>query len=275
MRHCAGMNFGSYLAEGLKPLVDLVYPPRCPACGVAVAEQGGLCSECLGDLEFPGDPACLTCQRPISPKVRAADGQCPMCQADPPRHAGVFSATLYNGASRQLLLNFKHGRKIALAGLMGRLMAARLPLPQPDQAPPLLVPVPLHRWRLWHRGFNQAALLAREIAAHGKGELLVDGLIRLRRTPRLGGLGRTERARVLAEAIAVRAGCATRIAGRHVVVVDDVLTSGATSSACVAALLDAGAASAQIICFARVANVFGQAVPETETPGAVKTPGAA
>lgn len=249
-----GMSFGSHLAEGLMPLVDLVYPPRCPLCGDAVAVQGGLCSGCWNELEFPGEPSCTTCQLPMSTGVARTATQCRRCAEQPPRHAGVFAATLYNDASRKLVLQLKHGQRIALAGLMGRLMAARLPLPVSDSQPPLLVPVPLHRWRLWHRGFNQAALLAREIANQGKGVAVVDALERRRRTPSLGGLGRDQRERALAGAIMVNARRQAQIKGREIILVDDVLTSGATSQACVAALLEAGAESVRIACFARVAE---------------------
>lgn len=250
------MRMGGHLAEGLRPLADLVYPPRCPLCGEAVAVQGGLCATCWGELAFPGEPGCPSCQQSVS--AARADAPCRLCREHPPLHAGVFAATLYNEASRKLVLQLKHGRRIALAGLMGRLMATRLPPPPADSPPPLLVPVPLHRWRLWQRGFNQAVLLAREIARQGKGEVVVDALARRRRTPSLGGLGRGERERALAGAIAVSPQRAAQIRGRAVILVDDVLTSGATSRACVAALLAAGAESVRIACFARVADEPGR-----------------
>jgi ComF family protein len=255
------MNIAAHLADGLKPVVDLIYPPRCPLCGAALAEQGGLCTGCWSALEFPGEPACGACQRPMNPKTHGQSGDCRACQEQPPRHAGIVAATLYNDTSRQLVLNFKHGRKIALAALMARLMAARLPMCDPAMPAPLLVPVPLHRWRIWHRGFNQAAMLAGEIAKLGRGELLVDALLRDRRTPSLGGLGRAEREQVLTGAIAVRGSRANAIKGREVILVDDVLTSGATSNACVEALLAGGAQQVTIACFARVVSGAGMRQP--------------
>ncbi|WP_332310424.1 ComF family protein [Altererythrobacter lutimaris] len=121
-----------------------------------------------------------------------------------------------------------------------------------ESDPPLLVPVPLHRWRLWKRGYNQAALLARELAKLGKGELMLEGLERHRVTPSLGGLGRSARQRAIAGSIRVPKSRQARIRGRDVILVDDVMTSGATSEVCVGALLKAGARSVQIACFARV-----------------------
>lgn len=246
------MRWGSQLAEAVRPIVDLVYPPRCPLCGGAIAEQGGLCAGCWDTLEVPGEPACPCCARPMGQGGGGLKEPCGFCRIDPPAHSGIHAATLYNDASRHLILRFKHGGKIALARLLGKLMAARTPTL--DDVAPLLIPVPLHRWRLWGRGYNQAALLARELARHGKGELLVDGLIRHKRTPSLGGLGQHERRKALEGAIMVRKGRIGRIAGRHVLLVDDVLTSGATSDACVAALLSAGAESVKIVCFARVVS---------------------
>ncbi len=134
--------------------------------------------------------------------------------------------------------------------MMARLMLARIG----GRVDPawMVVPVPLHRWRLWSRGFNQSALLAGEIARAKGAQLLVDALRRTRPTPTLGGLGRKARARALAGAIRVEDKAAPRIKGADVLLVDDVLTSGATSNACVRALKRAGARSVVITCFARV-----------------------
>jgi ComF family protein len=182
---------------------------------------------------------------------------CAPCLAEPPKHAGIAAGTLYNDASRKLVLSLKHGHRLALAPMMARLISARLRGVEPDW---LFVPVPLHRWRLWRRGFNQAALLAGELARMKQARLLVDGLERRKQTPSLGGLGRKARARALSGAISVHPKRAQLLKGASVVLVDDVLTSGATTSACVAALKRAGAKQVVIACFARVLD---EALPLT------------
>jgi ComF family protein len=237
------------LAEAFAPLVDLIYPPRCPSCGEAIATQEGLCAPCWGELVLPGEPACARCQRPFGADTVAEGAICAPCLVQQPRHDGIAAGTLYNDASRKLVLAFKHGRRIALAPMLARIVAARLPELQGEW---LVVPVPLHPWRLWRRGFNQSALLAREIARLSGQELLVDGLVRRKPTPVLGGLGRAARARALSGAIAVNPRRAAGLKGARVLLVDDVMTSGATSDACVGALKRAGAQRVVVACFARV-----------------------
>lgn len=233
----------------LAPVVDLVFPPRCPLCGEGLAAQTGLCAACWGELAIPGEPCCAQCQRPFAQGM-AAGSVCAPCLAHPPRHDGIAAGTLYTEASRKLVLAFKHGHRIALAPLLARIMAARLP--EEVGVGWSFVPVPLHRWRLWSRGFNQSALLARELVALRGATLLVDGLERRKATPMLGGLGRAARARALSGAIAVKPNRIGVIRGARIVLVDDVLTSGATTEACVSALKRAGADRVVVACFARV-----------------------
>lgn len=210
------------LKQAFAPLVDLIYPPRCPLCGEAIAAQDGLCTQCWSTLEIP---------------------------ADLPGSSPVTAATLYNDTARQLVLNFKHGGKIALAGMMARQINARLGVLEGDW---LAVPVPLHRLRLWQRGYNQSALIASELCKLANARLVVDGLLRTRRTPSLGGLGRKDRAAVLKGAIAFNPKRTELLKGAQVLLIDDVLTSGATTGACTKALKQAGVAKVHIACFARV-----------------------
>lgn len=246
-------GFRSEIAAALAPAVDLIFPPRCPLCGAGIAAQSGLCADCWEQLVIPGQPCCAACQRPFTEGDTATSASlCGPCLVKPPRHGGVFAGTLYNDASRRIVLAYKHGRTLALAPMMGRLIAARLG-PLADDC--VVVPVPLHRWRLWHRGFNQAALLAREIGTRCGGTLIVDALVRSRRTRSLGGLGRKARRRELAGAITLNPRRGGRIRGASIVLVDDVVTSGATTDACVAALKRAGARDVRIACWARVRDV--------------------
>ncbi|MFC3099486.1 ComF family protein [Altererythrobacter lauratis] len=218
------MQTRKLLRQSLAPVVDLLYPPRCPICGEAVGEHGGLCQSCWSGLVFPV----------------SGEGE---------GNTQISAATVYNDTSRQLVLAFKHGGRFALAGLLSRLMLARLPVLEGKW---LVVPVPLHRRRLWTRGYNQSALLAQEIArARGK-TLVVDALHRHRATPSLGGLGKAARARVLDGAIRANPRHLERLRGANILLVDDVMTSGATTTSCCNALRQAGAAQVHIACFAQV-----------------------
>ncbi|MFC3174417.1 ComF family protein [Novosphingobium bradum] len=239
----------------IAPVVDLFFPPRCPLCGAPLAEQVGLCAECWGAMAIPADPACAKCQRPFGEGVPEG-AVCAPCLAEPPVHDGIAAATLYNEPARRLVLAFKRGGRVALAPFLGRLMAARLMHPGLPQAGAgwLVVPVPLHRWRLWARGYNQSALLGAAIARERGAALVVDGLVRRKATPVLGGLGARARERALAGAIAVNPRRAAQLRGADVVLVDDVLTSGATTEACVRVLKRAGAKRVVVACFSRVLN---------------------
>jgi len=237
----------------IAPVVDLFFPPRCPLCGAGLTDQVGLCAPCWGTMAIPAEPSCTKCQRPFGD--RAPEGAvCAPCLAELPLHDGIAAATIYNEPARRLVLAFKRGGRVALAPFLARLIAARLASPALPEVGPewLVVPVPLHRWRLWSRGFNQSALLGAQIARERGARLLVDGLVRRKATPVLGGLGAKARARALVGAIAVNAKRAGQLRGADVVLVDDVLTSGATTEACVKVLKRAGAKRVVVACFSRV-----------------------
>lgn len=230
--------------EMLRHLAGFALPPRCAGCGMPVAEDHRFCAPCWSSLQFLGPPWCAGCNVPFS-FDRGEGARCAACLRDPPRHAGVRAAVAYGPVARDLALRLKYGGRIAFA----ETMALRMRRLVPTDAD-MLVPVPLHRWRIWSRGFNQAALIADALAAASGVPHDRDVLVRRRQTMLLRGLGGRQRAAAVAGAFAVAT--PARIKGRAVILIDDVYTSGATAEACTRALLRSGARSVTILCWARV-----------------------
>lgn len=140
------------LSAALTPIVDFVFPPRCPLCGSPVAAHGGLCLSCWDTLVVPTGNCCKLCQRPMGEENGIeADLVCAPCMAEPPKHSGIAAATLYNAPSRALVLALKHGKRIGLVPMMARMIMPRLGGLEGDW---VIVPVPLHRWRLMRRGLQ-------------------------------------------------------------------------------------------------------------------------
>ncbi|WP_093665842.1 ComF family protein [Sphingomonas gellani] len=225
-------------------LVRLVLPPRCPGCGVPVEDDHRFCASCWSSLHFLGPPWCAGCNAPFE-FDRGEGALCAPCLKAPPVHAGVRAAVAYGPVARTLALRLKYGRRMGFAVTAARSMARLMPTDAE-----LLLPVPLHRWRLWSRGFNQAWLIARALSDHTGVPANGEALVRTRHTAPLRGIGGSRRARAVRNAFAVPGRAA--VEGRAIVLVDDVHTSGATADACVRALLAAGAASVTVLCWARV-----------------------
>ncbi|MBW8270390.1 ComF family protein [Caldovatus aquaticus] len=247
----AGARLGAGLAAALRAARDALLPPHCLTCEAEVAVQGTLCAACFRGLGFITAPLCARCGVPFAHAGQAdAQGLCPGCAADPPPFAAARAALRYDAGAKRLLLPFKHGDRTDLAAPLAAQMAragAAL-LARAD----LVAPVPAHWRRRLARRYDQAALLARAVARLGGRPCVPDLLRRTRATPPLGERGAAERAALLAGAFALRRGGAARVAGRRVLLVDDVLTSGATAGACARVLLAAGAAAVDVLAAARV-----------------------
>jgi ComF family protein len=240
------MNAGRFRAmvrNCASSALDFALPPRCSGCGTIVEDVHSFCADCWKQIEFLGDGGCSCCGIPLQ---STEQDTCAVCLARPPRIAKTRSAVAYDELSRSLAIRLKYARKVAIARTMARYMA---PLVSRDPNA-VLVPVPLHRTRLWHRGFNQSALVAHELSKVLRIAANPLTLRRTKRTPPLKGMSPLQRRKTVAGAFKVRD--PDSIAGRTVILVDDVLTTGSTAEACARVLKRAGASRVELISWARV-----------------------
>lgn len=235
----------------MKTALAMIFPHRCAGCG-AVTETEGLCAPCWADVPFIAGLSCDRCGAPLPGDAAEAPALCDQCLDAPPPWARGRAAARYDGTARKLVLALKHGDRTELAPLLGAwLRQAGDELLDGDT---ILVPVPLHWTRRLRRGFNQAALLAREVARRSGASVAWEGLVRVRRTPPQGRRSREERAGNVAGAFRADPRWAPVLAGRRVVLVDDVLASGSTMAAAARALSSVGPEEISVLALARVAD---------------------
>ena len=229
---------------------DIVLPPVCPSCRSAIGEPDALCGKCWAAVRFIEPPYCAVYGTPfafdLGPGILSAEAL-----ADPPPFRRARSAALFGDVTRSLVHQLKYQDRPYLAQVLATSMhrAGRELL---DDAK-VIVPIPLHRWRLWRRRFNQAALLGAELSVRSGVPHDPTILERVRHTRQQVGLSVLQRADNMRGAFHVPEGKRGRISGAPVLLVDDVYTSGATVKAAARALLQAGASAVDVITFARVA----------------------
>lgn len=228
----------------LRAIADLALPPRCPGCGALTHVDHRFCADCWSELRFVGPPWCAACRAPFD-YDRGADALCAACLIEPPGHDGTRAAVAYGPVARTVALRLKYGRRIGLAETVARMMARLVP----DHVD-LLVPVPLDRWRLWGRGYNQAALIADALGRLSGVAVARGALVRTRASAGMRGLDPRQRRAAVKGAFALAE--PERVRGCAVLIIDDVQATGATIAQCARVLARGGAARVGGLVWARV-----------------------
>jgi ComF family protein len=230
--------------------LDFVFPPLCAGCRARVTEAHNFCARCWGRIAFLSDPLCHVCGFPF--EFDAGEGTlCAACQQRLPAFDRVRSLMRYDDASRDPLLAFKRADRLDLVPAFARwaLAAGRDLAGEAD----VIVPVPLHRWRLWQRRFNQSALIARALGRIAGKPVSCLALVRTRATPSQGDMpSAAARRRNVQGAFRVSPEHTDELCGKCVLLIDDVFTTGSTIEACARALKRAGAARVLVLTLARV-----------------------
>jgi ComF family protein len=230
-------------------LVDMLYPPLCLACTTVVGTPGSLCPQCWRGMRFIARPYCERLGTPFAVDI-GGPLLSPAAIADPPVFDKARAVAIHDGTARELVQRLKYNDRTELAPALAAMMAwaGAEVIASAD----VICPVPLHWTRAFRRRFNQSGLLARYIARLSARPLVADLVTRRKRTRQQVGLSRNQRRENLQGAFVVRPERKADVAGRRVLLIDDVLTTGATANAAARALLRAGATQVDILTFSRV-----------------------
>ncbi|MBT9383873.1 ComF family protein [Pseudooceanicola sp. CBS1P-1] len=243
------------LQGAVQTALRVIYPARCLSCGGQVESDFGLCAGCWAETPFLGGTVCDSCGAPLPGGPDAQAARCDQCLADPPPWTRGRAAMMYEGMGRRLVMGLKHGDRHDIAAPAADwLLESAGPLIRSGM---IVAPVPLHWRRMMSRGYNQSALLSRHLAARlaAQGARdLPDLLVRRRATPGLDHRSRAERHMLLEGTMAVDRRHLEVLRGRPVLLVDDVLTSGATFSEATRACVAAGSGPVSVLALARVAK---------------------
>jgi predicted amidophosphoribosyltransferase len=234
----------------MQSVVRAIYPPQCVACETQTEAEHGLCGPCWAEAEFIGGLVCDTCGAPQLGADHGERVQCDDCMLVARPWDQGRAVLVYKGIGRRLVLGLKHGDRLDLTWPAATWMAARVGSLLRDDS--VIVPVPLHWSRLLKRRYNQAAILTQDLGKQVKRPVLVDGLVRVARTKPLDGHSRDARFAAITGTIRPHPKRGANLDGKSVLLVDDVMTSGATLAASTEAAREAGATNVSIVTLARV-----------------------
>lgn len=237
--------------RGIQTVVEALYPSACLSCGLPVDGQAGLCAKCWLSSHFIAGLVCNSCGKPLIGRSQEAE-TCDDCLDNPRPWLAARGVFLYEERARNLVWSLKYSDRSEIASAAGPWLLRAISPVLPEN--PLVVAVPLHWTRILKRKYNQSELLARELARSGNLEHAPELLKRIKRTPELAGLKKDARETALQDAIAVRPSQRARAEGRNVLLVDDVMTTGATLESATNACLAQNAASVSAVFLARAAK---------------------
>ncbi len=236
----------------VKDVLHFFFPPICTLCsGRLVESDQVICDRCRQELSHLMEPICRRCG---SPSVTRASDTCPLCRKVKPAFDCARAAARYCGPAEQLVHEFKYNERLELAPVMAQIMYGAWQRLLAFDLPDVVIPVPLHPVRQRERGFNQAELLAAPLAALFQKPVISDAVVRVRPTLTQTHLGLRARMENVEGAFAAAIGSDARLRDKCAALIDDVCTTGATGSACAAALKKAGAGRVILFTFARAST---------------------
>jgi ComF family protein len=235
--------------KAITAALNLLFPPQCSLCRVVIEQAGAICGDCWQELHFISDPQCKRCGYPHEYEM-GQGAECAACLANPPEYYRHRSVLYFDEVSKKLVHDLKYYDNALMVESFARWMKRIAPEWLAEEGA-IIAPVPIHRYRLWQRKYNQSALLASALAKVSQREMMSSLLHRVKHLPPQASLSRQKRLRNVGSAFRVNPNYREVVKDRPVILIDDVMTTGATINACAKQLNKAGAGRVYCITLAR------------------------